>query len=85
MIVTDRAAELVLFTTRTRGQCLVLKSWLSERTVAYREISVEDDPVARRFVRVRAGGYLSVRTVVLPDGTALVEPAHRELAAALVT
>jgi glutaredoxin len=70
-------------TTVTWGQCHALKSWLKGQRVAFREVSVEDDPEARRFVRGRAGGYLSVPTVVLPNGRVLVEPTHHEFAAAL--
>jgi mycoredoxin len=83
--VTTYAAELVVYTTRTCGQCWALKAWLRTRRVAFREIDIEDDPDARRFVRKAAGGYMSVPILVLPDGRVLVEPSHGEVAAALAT
>jgi mycoredoxin len=76
-------SPLVVYATRTCGQCWALKSWLAARRIDYREIDIEDDPDARQFVRKAAGGYLSVPTVVLPDGRVLVEPSHRAMAAAL--
>jgi mycoredoxin len=72
--VTTSAAELVVYTTRTCGQCWALKAWLRTRRVAFREI-----------VRKAAGGYMSVPTLLLPDGRVLVEPSHGEVAAALAT
>jgi mycoredoxin len=83
--VTSEAAELVVYTTGTCGQCWALKSWLKTRQVAFREIDIEDDPDARRLVRKAAGGYLSVPILVLPDGRVLVEPRHDEVAAALAS
>jgi mycoredoxin len=84
MDVTTPRTALVVYTTRTCGQCWALKSWLKSRQIAFDEIDIEDDPDARGFVRKAAGGYASVPTVVLPDGRVLVEPSHRDVAAALV-
>lgn len=76
-------SELVVYTSRTCGQCWALKSWLERRQIEYREIDIGGDAVARQFVRRAAGGYTSVPTVVLPDGRVLVEPSRSDIAAAL--
>lgn len=83
MSVTNNGRELVVYTTLTCGQCWALKSWLERRRIAFREIRIEDDPEARRFVRAAAAGYASVPTVAFPDGRILVEPSHGDVEAAL--
>lgn len=75
--------ELRLYTTQTCGDCWSLKAWLTRERIPYREIQIEDDPEARRIVREAAGGYMSVPTVILPDGRALIEPSPAQLRAAL--
>jgi len=74
---------LRVYTTQTCGDCWSLKAWLTRERIDFREIQIEDDPEARRFVREAAGGYMSVPTVVLPDGRALVEPSPAQVRAAL--
>jgi mycoredoxin len=76
-------AEIVVYTTQLCGQCLALKSRLRAGRIEFREIDIEDDAEARRFVRLAAAGQMSVPTVVLPDGRVLVEPSHRDVVAAL--
>lgn len=75
--------ELRVYTTQTCGQCASLKAWLTREMISYREIQIEDDPDARRVVREAAGGYMSVPTVILPDGRVLIEPTPAEVRAAL--
>lgn len=75
--------ELRVYTTQTCGQCWSLKAWLTREQIAFREIQIEDDPEARRFVREAAGGQMSVPTVILPDGRALIEPTPAQVRAAL--
>lgn len=81
MIDTD--SELVVYTTITCGQCWALKHALQRERIPYREIGIENDAEARRFVRRAAGGYMSVPTVVLPNGEVLVEPTYPQLRTAL--
>ncbi len=83
MNVLNATAELVVYTTLTCGQCWVLKSWLKRKRITFREIDIEDDAEARRFVRAAAAGYMSVPTVVLPSGRVLIEPSSRDVDAAL--
>lgn len=81
--VMDPNAELVVYTTITCGQCWALKLWLKRERIAFREIGIENDADARRFVRGASGGYMSVPTVVLPNGRVLVEPTHSQVRTAL--
>jgi len=77
--------ELVVYTTPTCGQCWALKLRLKRERIAFREIGIENDAAARRFVRGVSGGYTSVPTVVLPSGRVLVEPSYTQVRAALAT
>lgn len=79
----DPNDELTVYTTITCGQCSALKLWLKHERIPFREVGIENDAEARRFVRGVSGGYASVPTVVLPDGRVLVEPSHLQLRAAL--
>lgn len=56
------------------GMCAVVKGWLAELGVAYRETDITADVAARRLVRRLAHGYVSVPTLVFEDGAALIEP-----------
>jgi glutaredoxin len=75
--------EVVIYTTLTCGQCWALKLWLKRERIAFREIGIENDAAARRFVRGVSGGYTSVPTLVLSDGGVLVEPSYAQARAAL--
>ena len=83
MNTVNEPAELVVYTTRTCGHCWSLKQWLKREAIGYREIEIEDDPEAQRFIREAAGGYMSVPTVVFPDGQVLIEPSPAQVRAIL--
>ena len=77
------APELLVYTTATCGHCWSLKRWLKGEHIAFREIEITDDPAAQQFVRTAANGYMSVPTVVFPNGTVLVEPSPAQVRASL--
>jgi mycoredoxin len=76
------AQEVVMYTTEWCGQCRSVKAFLDQNDIAYREVDIDEDPDAARRVTTITGGYRSVPTLVLPDGTVLVEPGRRQLAEA---
>ena len=83
MKTVNAPAELVVYTTHTCGHCWSLKQWLKRESIGFREVEIEDDPEAQRFIREAAGGFMSVPTVVFPDGRVLVEPSPAQVRAIL--
>jgi len=75
--------QLTVYTTRWCGDCLMAKAVLDRAGVEYDEIDIESDPDAAATVQAINGGYMSVPTLVLPDGQVLVEPGRQELLSAL--
>lgn len=75
--------ELMMYTTRWCGDCILTRRLLREWGVSYREIDIAEHDEAREFVRRAAKGYLSVPTLVFADGRVLVEPSPAELQSAL--
>jgi len=71
-----------MYTTTWCGQCRSVKAFLDQNDIDYREIDIDDDAEAARRVTSLTGGYRSVPTLVLPNGTVLVEPGRRQLAEA---
>jgi mycoredoxin len=81
--VIELSGEVVIYTTIICGRCGALKDWFKRQAIAFREIRIESDAEARRFVRLVARGDISVPTVVLPSGRILVEPTSTQVRVAL--
>lgn len=66
------------------GQALYLRNSLDQNAIAYewRDIA-QGDPRFRDELRQLARGFLSVPTVIFPDGQVMVEPYPREVLARL--
>lgn len=74
---------LTVLTGPLCGMCAVMKGWLAELGVSYREVDVTTNAAARRLLVGLAHGYISVPTLVFVDGAALVEPRRDALENAL--
>ncbi|QLY31484.1 glutaredoxin family protein [Nocardia huaxiensis] len=74
--------DIVLYGADWCGDCRRAKVWLRENNVAFTEIDVEHDEVARERA-IEISGRKNIPVIVLPDGTVLVEPTNAQLAAAL--
>jgi glutaredoxin 3 len=53
-------SPITIYTTAACPYCHAAKDLLRKRNLDFTEISVDDDPVARRKLAVKAGGHTSV-------------------------
>jgi mycoredoxin len=70
-----------MYATTWCGDCRMARRWLDQHNVAYEYINIEQDEEAATYVMHVNGGRRSVPTILFPDGSILVEPSARELAA----
>jgi len=68
-----------MYTTQWCGFCRNLKKQLAREGIEMAEVDIERDPDAREFVMSVNGGNQTVPTVVLPDGTVLVNPSAAQV------
>lgn len=81
-IQTPQTAEKVkMYATTWCGDCRFAKRWLDAHGISYEYINIEEDESAAEIVIRVNKGARSVPTIVFPDGSVLVEPTARELAA----
>lgn len=76
---SPRPGVVTVYSTPWCGYCLRLKRQLDREGIDYDEVDIESDPAAATFVGRLNGGNHTVPTVVLPDGTALTNPALRDI------
>jgi glutaredoxin-like protein len=74
---------VLMYGTNWCGQCHVARAYLDQQHVQYDFIDIDRDEKGRRFVEATNRGMRSVPTIVFPDGSILVEPSRRQLAAKL--
>jgi len=73
------SGQLIMYTTTWCGFCRNLKRQLARDGIEVTEVDIERDPEAAEFVMSVNGGNQTVPTVVLPDGTTLVNPSARQV------
>ena len=73
--------KVVMYATTWCGDCRMAKRWLDSHGIAYDYVNIEEDDDAAEYVVNVNNGARSVPTIVFPDGSVLVEPSARELAA----
>jgi mycoredoxin len=80
--VTPKGGEkITMYVTSWCGDCRMAKRWFDAHGVAYDAIDIEKDERAAEVVLRLNGGMRSVPTILFPDGSVLVEPSPRQLAA----
>jgi mycoredoxin len=78
---TNKQEIIKMYATRWCGDCRMAKRWFDAHGIPYEYINIEEDDTAADYVVQVNGGMRSVPTIVFPDGSILVEPGARELAA----
>ena len=73
------SGQLIMYTTPWCGFCRNLKKQLARDGIEMTEIDIEQDLAAAEFVMSVNGGNQTVPTVVLPDGTTLVNPSATQV------
>ncbi|MBI4496894.1 MAG: hypothetical protein HY689_03205 [Chloroflexi bacterium] len=79
----DPRGTIIVYGTAWCGDCRRAKRVLDQRQVPYTWVDIDADRRAEAEVLRLNGGMRSVPTMVFPDGSVLVEPSDRELAARL--
>ena len=78
---TTKQEIIKVYATTWCGDCRMAKRWFDSRGIPYEYINIEEDDQAAEYVRRVNRGMQSVPTIVFPDGSVLIEPHPRELAA----
>jgi mycoredoxin len=73
--------KITMYATTWCGDCRMAKRWFDQHGVAYDYINIEHNPEAAEYVMKVNGGMRTVPTIIFPDGSILVEPSARDLAA----
>ena len=73
--------KIKMYATTWCGDCRMARRWFEAHNIPYEWINIEEDEEAAAYVLRVNHGYRSVPTIVFPDGSVLVEPSPRELAA----
>ena len=73
--------KITMYATTWCGDCRMAKRWLDAHNVSYDYVNIEENEDAAEFVVEVNKGARTVPTIVFPDGSVLIEPSPRELAA----
>ena len=68
-----------MYTTTWCGYCVRLKRFLDAQGIAWREVNIEDDPLAAEHVMQVNGGNRTVPTVDFPNGVTLSNPSPSQV------
>ncbi len=81
--VTGNGAQIKMYTTTWCPDCWRAKSVMQSQGVEFVEIDIEGDEDARELVQRLNNGFMSVPTIVFPDGDVMTEPSTTALMAKL--
>ncbi|MER6173713.1 glutaredoxin domain-containing protein [Streptosporangium sp. NPDC001681] len=76
-------SSLTVYSAPWCGHCHRLKAALTRAEIPFVEVNVDRTPGAIELITDLGGGSWLIPTVLLPDGSALVNPSVREIEARL--
>ncbi len=71
--------QIVMYAVEWCPDCRRAKFFFKRHNIDYLEVDVSKDKNAEEFVKKLNNGNRSVPTIILPDGSMLVEPSTQEL------
>jgi Glutaredoxin-like protein len=77
-------SQVTVYATSWCGFCRRLTMQMDKAGISYKEIDIERDPDAARFVEGVNGGNQTVPVVLFPDETTATNPSLREVQLKLV-
>ncbi len=72
---------ITMYATPWCGDCRLARHWFETHGIAYEYVNIGEDKEAAATVMRLNHGMRSVPTILFPDGSVLVEPSSRQLAA----
>ena len=82
-MVVHNMAQVTMYSTTWCGYCRRLKLPMDQAGIAYREIDIERDPDAAKFVEGVNGGNQTVPVIQFPDGRTATNPSLSQVQASL--
>ena len=80
-LYTIAPGQIVMYTTEYCSECTRAKKFLEANNIPHLRVGLKGNTDATDFVMKVNNGYMSVPTIIFPDGSVFVEPAWEELEA----
>lgn len=77
--MAEQEPKLVVYGTSWCGDTRRSRAYLRRHQIPYEWIDIDEDEEGKRFVQNVNHGMSSVPTIVLPDGSVIVEPSDAQL------
>jgi len=74
-----KPSQIVMYAVEWCPDCRRAKFFFKRKKIEVLEVDVNSDKKAEEFVKGLNNGYRSVPTIILPDGSMIVEPSTEEL------
>lgn len=80
-LYSNSPSQIVMYSVEWCPDCRRAKFFFKRKKIEILEVDVNADKKAEEFVKGLNNGYRSVPTIILPDGSMMVEPSTDELEA----